>query len=540
MKLWLALAVALSTLHGAEPTPQLTYSLRAQGGVLHVELVLSRIGREIDLVPPKAWGDAVGLNRGVTNLHALEGQIIRTDDPAGKTKVQTVKGRARIAYDLTQDWSGVLRESVRHRPHLDSSHFEVNTANALIHPRLDVAQSVDCTFKWRVPVGWALITTFGTTVSRGSEVRQRFRGPWNDVANAMFAAGDFRLIHSKIGRGVLVTAIRGNFGFSDAEANEKIVKLMRLERDFWRDNDFPYFVVTLTAYGAGQSGSGGGGFTNAFNLYTSMENPFSAGLLSLLAHETFHTWNPLKMGRIRSPQENTNWFTEGFTTYYQDLLLWQAGLIDEVQYLDAVNRFIRDYHFSPARNAALQELITRSRQDQAKSRIPYERGAMIALCLDDDIRRHSNGKSSLDTLMRELFDERKHHADLSKERIFAAIGRHVDAGILDKIREQVDSGTTIEAPQKVRVPCAQRVVLDMPEFELGMDRTALIENHRVMALKPGSAAERAGARNGDVVIGAGVYWNDVTRLVRLTMKGGKKVEYLPLGSNRQIPQYRCP
>ncbi len=506
--------------------------------MLHVELVLSHTGREVDLVLPTAWGDAVDLHRGVTNLHALEGQISRTDDP-GNAKVQTINGRARIAYDLIQDWSGVLRESVRHRPHLDLSHFEISTSNALVHPRLDLAQPVDCSFEWRLPAGWALATTFGSTVSRGSGDRQRFRGPWNEVANAMFAAGDFRLIRSRIGRGELVAAIRGEFGFTDTEANEKIVKLIRLERDFWRDDSFPYFLVTLAPYGASQSGTGGGGFTNAFNLYTSSEGPFSTGLLSLLAHETFHAWNPLKMGRIRSPQENTNWFTEGFTTYYQDLLLWQAGLIEDAQYLDAVNRFIRDYHFSSARNSTLQELITRPRQDQAKSRIPYERGAMIALLLDDEIRRRSNGKSSLDTLMRELFDERQHRADLSKERIFAAIGRHVEAGVLDRIREHVDSGTTIEAPQKVRVLCAERVVVDLPEFELGMDRTALIENQRIMALKPGSAAERAGARNGDVVVGTGVYWNDATRPVRLTIKGGKRVEYLPQGLARQIPQYQC-
>ncbi len=82
--------------------------------------------------------------------------------------------------------------------------------------------------------------------------------------------------------------------------------------------------------------------------------------------------------------------------------------------------------------------------------------------------------------------------------------------------------------------------MEMPEFELGMDRTALVENQRVMALKPGSAAERAGARNGDVVVRTGVHWDDVTKPVRLTIKGGKKVEYLPLGSTRQIPQYQCP
>ena len=80
----------------------------------------------------------------------------------------------------------------------------------------------------------------------------------------------------------------------------------------------------------------------------------------------------------------------------------------------------------------------------------------------------------------------------------------------------------------------------MREFALGMDCTAFIENQRMIALKPGSAAERVGARNGDVVIGTGVYWNDVTRPVPVTIKGGKKVESLPLGSTRQIPQYQRP
>ncbi len=301
MKLCLAFAVTLSTIHGSEPAPKLAYSFRADSGVLQVELVVNHLGREIDLVLPTAWGDAVDLHRGVTNLRALEGQISRTDD-AGKAKVQTFKGRARIAYDLIQDWGGALRESVRHRPHLNSSHLEISTANSLVHPQLDLAQSVDCSFDWRLPAGWALVTSFGTTVSRGSGNHQRLRGPWNDVANAMFAAGNFRIVRTRIGRGVLVTAMRGEFEFPDTEANERIVKLIRLERDFWRDNNFPYFVVTLAPYGAGQSGTGGGGFTNAFNLYTSSEGPFSTGLLSLLAHETFHTWNPLKMRESAHPK----------------------------------------------------------------------------------------------------------------------------------------------------------------------------------------------------------------------------------------------
>lgn len=89
-------------------------------------------------------------------------------------------------------------------------------------------------------------------------------------------------------------------------------------------------------------------------------------------------------------------------------------------------------------------------------------------------------------------------------------------------------------------PCAEKFLVDVREFVLGVDRTAFIENQRMIALKPGSAAERVGARKGDVVIGTGVYWNDVTRPVPVTIKGGKKVESLPLGSTRQIPQYQRP
>jgi predicted metalloprotease with PDZ domain len=91
--------------------------------------------------------------------------------------------------------------------------------------------------------------------------------------------------------------------------------------------------------------------------------------LSLLAHEVFHTWNPYKLGWIRSPAEGIYWFTEGFTTYYQDLLLWRAGLLSLEGYIQAVNRVLRDYFQSHAKNTSMRELIERSRDDRVKSRI---------------------------------------------------------------------------------------------------------------------------------------------------------------------------
>ena len=65
-------------------------------------------------------------------------------------------------------------------------------------------------------------------------------------------------------------------------------------------------------------------------------------LLGLISHEYFHTWNvkrlkPRELAQIDFARENYTpllWFFEGFTSYYDDLLLRRAGLIDAARYLN--------------------------------------------------------------------------------------------------------------------------------------------------------------------------------------------------------------
>jgi predicted metalloprotease with PDZ domain len=40
---------------------------------------------------------------------------------------------------------------------------------------------------------------------------------------------------------------------------------------------------------------------------------------------------------MRSPAEAIYWFTEGFTMYYQDLLLWRTGLLSVEDYIETVD-----------------------------------------------------------------------------------------------------------------------------------------------------------------------------------------------------------
>ena len=66
------------------------------------------------------------------------------------------------------------------------------------------------------------------------------------------------------------------------------------------------------------SSSAGTVLTNAIQSYLSHKQTFGLEEEALLAHEVFHTWNPHRIGLPPENGEKVSWFTEGFTTYYQE------------------------------------------------------------------------------------------------------------------------------------------------------------------------------------------------------------------------------
>src|SRR5207244_3123181 len=83
-----------------------------------------------------------------------------------------------------------------------------------------------------------------------------------------------------------------------------IQKTIGVVRDFWKDDQFPYFLVTLKPYDRDSGSSDGSAFTNAFWMYVSRKDSL-AGRLSQLAHESFHAWNPHRMGLRPSNDRST-------------------------------------------------------------------------------------------------------------------------------------------------------------------------------------------------------------------------------------------
>ncbi len=142
--------------------------------------------------------------------------------------------------------------------------------------------------------------------------------------------------------------------------------------------------------------------------------------LSLCAHEYFHAWNVCRI----KPKEFTPynlqqevyttqlWAYEGITSYYDDFSLFRAGIISFEDYLKLLSKtatrvFRGQGELKQSVIASSFYTWTKFYQQGADAINNivsyYTKGSLIALWLDLTIRQKSQGKYSLDTLMRELW-----------------------------------------------------------------------------------------------------------------------------------------
>ncbi len=146
------------------------------------------------------------------------------------------------------------------------------------------------------------------------------------------------------------------------------------------------------------------------------------GFLSLVAHEFFHLWNvkrirPDALGPFDYTKENYTrllWVAEGITDYYARLVLRRAGLTSEKEFLSENAKAFQNLQDIPGRlvmsvqEASFDSWIKYYRQDEnsVNSQVDYyDKGSILGLLLDLEIRRQSRGAKSLDDVMRYLYTE---------------------------------------------------------------------------------------------------------------------------------------
>lgn len=256
-------------------------------------------------------------------------------------------------------------------------------------------------------------------------------------------------------------------------------------------------------------------------------------LLGLISHEYFHTWNvkrlrPAEFTRYDYGCENYTqllWFFEGFTSYYDDLLLFRAGLIDEARYLKLLAKTFTGVLGLPGRKvqsvaqASFDAWVKYYRGDENTPNATisyYTKGSLVALALDLTLR--NEGQGSLDDVMRLLW-ERSEGGPISEADIAAALAQVGGRSYAKELKTWVHGTDDLPWPNllaKAGVAWSQQPPSVAQRLGLRVSESALT-GIKVSNVLRGGAAEAAGVSAGDELIAVDGWrmrrLDDLTRLM---------------------------
>ncbi|MFW6761425.1 M61 family metallopeptidase [Acinetobacter pittii] len=236
--------------------------------------------------------------------------------------------------------------------------------------------------------------------------------------------------------------------------------------------------------------------------------------LGLCSHEYFHSWlvkfiRPENFANYNLHQEGYTsllWIFEGFTSYYDDLILLRSGVISQKSYLDLLKAQIDRYLQNPGRfvqtvaESSFDAWIKFYRQDENSNNAGtsyYNKGSLVALCLDLGLRLRG---SSLDALMRRLYENTQNGMQVNERTIFDLCKELTGDSWIEQINHLIN--TTDELPLDQLFPefgLSYRVKTDK-SLPLGLKLVDKPEGVLVQSARRDSAAAKAGISANDVII----------------------------------------
>ena len=143
-------------------------------------------------------------------------------------------------------------------------------------------------------------------------------------------------------------------------------------------------------------------------------------LLGVCSHELYHTWNikairPIEMYPYDYTKENyfrTGFVAEGVTTYMGDLMLFNSGVFNWKEFVKTQNQNLERHLMNYGRyNLSVADSGFDNWLDGYKLGAPnrktsiYPDAALCMLMVDIEIIKNSNGKNSLHSVMKDLYQE---------------------------------------------------------------------------------------------------------------------------------------
>ncbi len=316
-----------------------------------------------------------------------------------------------------------------------------------------------------------------------------------------------------------------------------IEKIVRAETAMWGPPEYDSYTFLIHFAADDTSGDGMEHLTS-----TEIIEPGALGeegvygqTLDTVAHEFFHVWNvkrlrPVELGPwdfTRPLSTRSLWVAEGITNYYGHMMMRRAGLWDDTALLRRESETITGIenapgsHLMSAEDSSLSAPFLDDAPHSQRTNLEntsisyYSKGELIGLVLDLMIRGRTNGKASLDDVMRRMYDEfylkspnssyylrGRGYTTEDFERVASEVGGLDLSGFFGLYVRGVGMLPYEEAFASVGLSLVREQARQPFNAGIGIDWEDK-DSLTIGVVRPKSPAEEAGLQEGDEIISVG-------------------------------------
>ena len=383
--------------------------------IVHVRVHLAGIAAQRELQLP-AWNALYQIrdfSQNLREMHASDetGHRLPVEALDKNTwRIQHTEDGAEVEYDVVADQPGPYGAQ------LNSDHAFFNLAQILAYPVDARSSRATVTFN-NIPATWRIAMALPHMHNVGNSFAA---ADYDHLVDAPVEIGNFRESDFSVAGSTYRVVVDSPECDANALTNT-VRKIVAAATDWMQDSPTDEY---LFIYHFPHNRNGGGmehANSTAIDLDAERLATDPMAMESVTAHEFFHAWNvkrirPRSLEPIDYTRENYTralWFSEGATSVAADLILLRAGLMNEQQFRSDIAYEVRSLEMRPAHRwqsaeeASLNVWLEKysGYQSSDRSISYYNKGYLLTVLLDLDIRRASNGAKSL----RDLFQWMNEH-----------------------------------------------------------------------------------------------------------------------------------
>lgn len=236
--------------------------------------------------------------------------------------------------------------------------------------------------------------------------------------------------------------------------------------------------------------------------------------LGLCSHEYFHAWwvkfiRPESFVNYPLHQEGYTtllWIFEGFTSYYDDLILYRSGVISQASYFKLLTAQINRYLQNDGRKiqsvseSSFDAWIKYYRQDENSNQAGtsyYNKGALVALCLDLSLRLHG---SSLDAVLGQFYLNAQQAKQVNEHTIFEVCQQLTGQDWRERIQYLIDTTEELPLEQLLASFGIDYKILEKSALPFGLKLQEKPEGLLIQTAQRQGVGSQAGLSAHDIIV----------------------------------------